>query len=63
MSEFNSTVVRKEESLISTHKVLRNTYFLLAITLAWSAVTCSIAVMNSSLTRTEWLAFWKNTES
>lgn len=34
------------ESLLSTHKVLRNTYFLLALTLAFSAV---VAIMSMSL--------------
>lgn len=32
------------ESLLSTHKVLRNTYFLLALTLAFSAVVAMVAM-------------------
>lgn len=34
----------RSESLISTHKVLRNTYFLLALTLAFSAVVATAAM-------------------
>ena len=35
---------RNNESLLSTHKVLRNTYFLLALTLAFSAVVAFISM-------------------
>ena len=41
----------REESLLSTHKVLRNTYFLLALTLAFSAV------VNRSACGFLWFAF------
>ena len=34
----------KEESLLSTHKVLRNTYFLLGLTMAFSAVVAYISM-------------------
>ena len=34
----------QEESLLSTHKVLRNTYFLLGLTMAFSAVVAYIAM-------------------
>lgn len=34
----------QEESLLSTHKVLRNTYFLLALALAFSAVVASVSM-------------------
>ena len=34
----------QEESLLSTHKVLRNTYFLLGLTMAFSAVVASISM-------------------
>ena len=34
----------QEESLLSTHKVLRNTYFLLALTLAFSAVVAFVSM-------------------
>ncbi|QLB12911.1 modulator of FtsH protease [Bisgaardia hudsonensis] len=34
----------KQESLLSTHKVLRNTYFLLALTLTFSAVVAYVAM-------------------
>ncbi|MCK3654295.1 BAX inhibitor protein [Pasteurellaceae bacterium Macca] len=41
------------ESLMSTHKVLRNTYFLLALTLAFSSVVALVA-MNLNLPRLPW---------
>lgn len=41
------------ESLISTHKVLRNTYFLLGLTLAFSAVIAMIT-MSLNLPRLPW---------
>ena len=34
----------QEESLLSTHKVLRNTYFLLGLTMAFSAVVANISM-------------------
>lgn len=34
----------REESLLSTHKVLRNTYFLLGLTLAFSAVVAYVSM-------------------
>lgn len=43
----------RRESLISTHKVLRNTYFLLALTLAFSAVVAMVA-MTLNLPRLPW---------
>lgn len=33
------------DSLLSTHKVLRNTYFLLSLTLAFSALTATASTM------------------
>ena len=35
----------QQQSLISTHKVLRNTYFLLGITLAFSALTATLSTV------------------
>ncbi|MXP51618.1 FtsH protease modulator YccA [Pantoea sp. Seng] len=35
----------QRQSLISTHKVLRNTYFLLGLTLAFSAVTATLSTV------------------
>ncbi|MGE9550527.1 FtsH protease modulator YccA [Erwinia amylovora] len=35
----------RQSSLISTHKVLRNTYFLLGLTLAFSAVTATLSTV------------------
>ncbi|MCE0488562.1 FtsH protease modulator YccA [Pantoea sp. Mb-10] len=35
----------QQQSLISTHKVLRNTYFLLGLTLAFSAVTATLSTV------------------
>ena len=37
-------VTSQEESLLSTHKVLRNTYFLLGLTMAFSAVVAYISM-------------------
>lgn len=34
---------RQESSLLSTHKVLRNTYFLLSLTLGFSALTATVS--------------------
>ena len=39
-----SVVNTQEESLLSTHKVLRNTYFLLGLTMAFSAVVAYISM-------------------
>lgn len=35
----------RASSLLSTHKVLRNTYFLLGLTLAFSAVTATLSTL------------------
>lgn len=43
----------RSESLLSTHKVLRNTYFLLALTLTFSAVVASVT-MALNLPRLPW---------
>ncbi|KAE9539051.1 Bax inhibitor-1 family protein [Ursidibacter maritimus] len=43
----------RSESLVSTHKVLRNTYFLLALTLAFSSVV-AVAAMVLNLPRLPW---------
>ncbi|MDO9955267.1 Bax inhibitor-1 family protein [Glaesserella parasuis] len=43
----------RSESLLSTHKVLRNTYFLLALTLVFSAVVASVT-MTLNLPRLPW---------
>ena len=39
------TYSSREHSLLSTHKVLRNTYFLLGLTLAFSAVTATLSTV------------------
>jgi len=39
------TYSSRENSLLSTHKVLRNTYFLLGLTLAFSAVTATLSTV------------------
>lgn len=36
---------RQESSLLSTHKVLRNTYFLLSLTLGFSALTATASTV------------------
>ena len=44
MSMIEKTVVRSEQSVLATNKVLRNTYGLLSLTLIFSAVCAGIAV-------------------
>ncbi|MFP1745002.1 FtsH protease modulator YccA [Lonsdalea quercina] len=39
------TSTSREHSLLSTHKVLRNTYFLLSLTLGFSAVTATLSTV------------------
>lgn len=39
------TSSRSSSSLLSTHKVLRNTYFMLSLTLAFSAVTATLSTV------------------
>ncbi len=49
MSEFNPTVARGSESVLSTNKVIRNTYVLLSMTLVFSAVMAAVGMsMNLS---------------
>jgi modulator of FtsH protease len=40
-----STVVRSQESILATNKLLRNTYSLLAMTLVFSAMTAGLSMM------------------
>lgn len=40
-----STVVRSQESILATNKLLRNTYSLLAMTLVFSALTAGLSMM------------------
>lgn len=44
MAEYQTTTRSTNESLLATHKVLRNTYMLLGMTLAFSAVTAGAAM-------------------
>jgi modulator of FtsH protease len=44
MSTFEKTVIRSEQSVLATNKVLRNTYSLLSMTLLFSALCAGIAV-------------------
>ncbi len=44
MSRLSDTVTRREPSVLSTNKVLRNTYMLLSMTLLFSAAMASIAM-------------------
>jgi modulator of FtsH protease len=44
MSMLDKTIVRSSESVLSTNKVLRNTYTLLSMTLLFSALCAGIAV-------------------
>jgi modulator of FtsH protease len=47
MSMLDKTVVVSQPSILSTNKVIRNTYTLLSLTLLFSALTAGIAVMTS----------------
>jgi modulator of FtsH protease len=47
MSMLDKTVVVSQPSILSTNKVIRNTYTLLSMTLLFSALTAGIAVMTS----------------
>jgi len=44
MSQFNPAVARSQERVLATNKVLKNTYMLLAATLAFSTVTAMISI-------------------
>lgn len=45
---FNGTTITSNQSLISSHAVLRNTYLLLSLTLLFSAATSAFAVMTDA---------------
>ncbi|VAW81059.1 Putative TEGT family carrier/transport protein [hydrothermal vent metagenome] len=49
MSEFDQSIVRTQESILATNKVLKNTYMLLSATLIFSAFTAFIASQVVSL--------------
>lgn len=51
----SSAVARGEPSLLATHKVLRNTYFLLSLTLIFSGLTAAFA-MATNAPSLGWLA-------
>jgi modulator of FtsH protease len=42
--QLNSTVVRSEESIFQTNKVIKNTYMLLSMTLIFSAITAYLSM-------------------
>ena len=44
MNQFNTAIARSQEQVLATNKVLKNTYMLLAATLAFSAVTAMISL-------------------
>ena len=44
MEQFDQAIARSQESIISTNKVLKNTYMLLSATLGFSAVTAVISM-------------------
>ena len=44
MEQFDQAIARSQESIISTNKVLKNTYMLLSATLGFSALTAVIAM-------------------
>lgn len=43
-----NTIIRRQESLLSTHSVLRNTYLLLGLTLLFSSATAGLAVVTNA---------------
>lgn len=43
MSQFEQTVVRTQDSILATNKVLKNTYMLLSVTLLFSALMAFVA--------------------
>src|SRR3990167_4717627 len=47
MSE-NITVIRRRESVLANNAVLRNTYLLLSLTLLFSALTATLAMLNNA---------------
>ena len=47
MNTFEKSVVRSEQSVLATNKVLRNTYALLSLTLIFSAVCAGVAIMTN----------------
>ncbi|MGD8630982.1 MAG: Bax inhibitor-1/YccA family protein [Gammaproteobacteria bacterium] len=47
MSMLDKTVIASEQSVLSTNKVLRNTYTLLSMTLLFSALCAGVAVMTN----------------
>ncbi|QIW15491.1 BAX inhibitor protein [Pasteurellaceae bacterium RH1A] len=55
MQQNQFVTTARGESLLSTHKVLRNTYFLLALTLAFSSVV-AVITMALNLPRLPWWA-------
>ncbi|OAI48884.1 hypothetical protein AYO45_03870 [Gammaproteobacteria bacterium SCGC AG-212-F23] len=44
----NQTLIRKQDSVLSYHSVLRNTYLLLSLTLLFSAATAAYAVISGA---------------
>lgn len=46
--QVNSTIVRSEESILQTNKVIRNTYILLSMTLVFSAITAFFGVVSQA---------------
>jgi modulator of FtsH protease len=45
MQQFDQAIARSQESIISTNKVLKNTYMLLSATLAFSAVMAMVSLL------------------
>jgi len=45
MQPFDQAITRSQESIISTNKVLKNTYLLLSATLAFSAIMAMVAIV------------------
>lgn len=52
-----STIIRRPETLLSTHSVLRNTYLLLSLTLLFSAFSAYLAMATEASYMTSMVAF------
>jgi len=48
MQTDQSAVLQRKDSTLATHKVLRNTYFLLGMTLLFSSATAAFAVISGA---------------
>ncbi len=55
MSQFPNTVARRQEAVLATNSVIRNTYLLLSMTLLFSAATATMALLSNAPMLNVWL--------